>query len=180
MSVLSWCYLGTTGAAVDRAGTNSYTAASTLLSAVPGGIQFLRCGIAKDSPLPYKTERAGFVAVVDAAASLSSSVMLMAASFVTDAPVIRKTPLGNGTAWQPYTAQLSTVSGGTWVFNQPIMNWTVSEGKLPAGLTLDPVNGTISGTPTVGGVTSAFSVTCTDSYGPPQVSSPQPMTITID
>jgi hypothetical protein len=55
-----------------------------------------------------------------------------------------------------YSAQLSA-SGGV-----PPYTYAVTSGSLPAGLTLDPNSGILSGTPTTFG-TSTFVVTATDS-----------------
>ncbi|MEV6814730.1 putative Ig domain-containing protein [Micromonospora sp. NPDC051296] len=62
-----------------------------------------------------------------------------------------------GKVFTPYAYQL-TVTGGTAPFA-----WSVSAGALPAGLTLDPVTGSLSGTPTAAG-TFSFTVRVTDSF----------------
>jgi titin len=49
------------------------------------------------------------------------------------------------------------VSGGTGPFT-----WSVTDGSLPTGLTLDPTTGELSGTPSVGGE-SSFTLAATDS-----------------
>jgi Putative Ig domain len=67
----------------------------------------------------------------------------------------------NGTA---YSAPLSA-TGGT-----PSYNWSISSGKLPAGLTLAATTGTISGKPTTTG-TSSFTATVTDNSDPSQAKS---------
>lgn len=56
---------------------------------------------------------------------------------------------------EPYKASLAG-SGGT-----PPYRWTISSGALPSGLTLDPVEGVIAGTPQQGGF-SQFVVTLSD------------------
>src|SRR5207249_2854933 len=57
----------------------------------------------------------------------------------------------------PYSDTL-TVSGGT----APYKNFAVTTGALPAGLSLDPSSGTVSGTPTAGG-TFPITISATDS-----------------
>jgi hypothetical protein len=65
-----------------------------------------------------------------------------------------------------------TALGGT-----PPYTWSITSGSLPAGLTLDPNAGTISGTPTTGGNFN-FTVTVTDSENPPATASAN-MSITV-
>lgn len=77
---------------------------------------------------------------------------------VNAAPTLTFAPPPPGRAYDPYQYQL-TVTGGTGPFA-----WAVSAGSLPAGLTLDPVTGLLSGTPTVSG-TFPFTVRVTDSFG---------------
>ena len=60
-----------------------------------------------------------------------------------------------------YSATLEA-AGGAPSYN----NWTVSSGTLPAGLSLDPALGTISGTPTAKGA-SSFTIQVKDSAGTP-------------
>jgi large repetitive protein len=71
-------------------------------------------------------------------------------------PGITTTSLGVGTVGQPYREVLRA-TGGT-----PPFQWSVSQGALPAGLTLDPSSGIISGTPTTAGSTT-FQIQVTDS-----------------
>jgi len=69
---------------------------------------------------------------------------------------ISPTTLPNGTVSAPYSQALSVTgaTGGT--------TWAVTSGALPAGLTLAPSTGLISGTPTTAGG-STFTVQVTDS-----------------
>ncbi|MGW3790941.1 fibronectin type III domain-containing protein [Micromonospora arida] len=76
---------------------------------------------------------------------------------VNATPTLTFPPPPPGKAYEPYQYQL-TVTGGTGPFT-----WSVSAGSLPAGLTLDPVTGLLSGTPTVSG-TFPFTVRVTDSF----------------
>ncbi|HET9222132.1 MAG TPA: Ig domain-containing protein [Roseiflexaceae bacterium] len=48
----------------------------------------------------------------------------------------------------------------------PTPTWTVSAGLLPLGLSLDPVTGMLSGTPTIEGVYD-FSIEATNGFGSP-------------
>jgi len=78
---------------------------------------------------------------------------------VTPGPTITgggNLPAAEATA--PYSQTL-TATGGTTPFT-----WTVTDGSLPVGLSLNPTSGTISGTPTTTGSFN-FTVTLTDSLG---------------
>jgi Putative Ig domain/IPT/TIG domain len=71
----------------------------------------------------------------------------------------------------PYTATV-VVAGG-----QPTYAFSVSQGQLPTGLTLDPQTGVISGTPQALG-TFNFTVQATDSSGGPATTS-EPLSLTV-
>ena len=75
-------------------------------------------------------------------------------------PTITLNPatLPNGTAGTAYSTTVSA-TGGTAPYT-----FALTAGTLPAGLTLNPVTGQISGTPTTAG-TSNFTVTATDALG---------------
>ncbi|MGB8771035.1 MAG: Ig domain-containing protein, partial [Candidatus Korobacteraceae bacterium] len=87
--------------------------------------------------------------------------------------VITTTQLPSGTVLVPYSATLGA-SGGT-----PPYTWSET-GALPAGLSLNPSTGVISGTPPMGTTgTSNFTVTVKDSSSPP-VTAMAPVSITIN
>jgi hypothetical protein len=67
--------------------------------------------------------------------------------------------LPNGKAGVPYNATLSATAG------VPPYKWSVTQGDLPAGLSLDPSSGVISGTPTGSG-TNSFTIGVSDSANP--------------
>ena len=77
---------------------------------------------------------------------------------VRSAPSITSGVLGGGEVGISYD-QSPTVTGGT---GSP--TWSVTGGTLPAGLTLDPTTGEITGTPTTAG-TSTFTLQVTDGAG---------------
>jgi hypothetical protein len=83
---------------------------------------------------------------------------------------ITTTTLSNGTIGQPYSRPVQA-TGGTGAFT-----WTISAGRLPANLNLDPASGVISGTPTAAG-TSSFTVRVADTAGQ---SDTQSLSITIN
>ncbi len=72
---------------------------------------------------------------------------------------ITTTSLSGGTVGSAYSATLAA-TGGTTPYT-----WSISTGTLPAGLTLDPATGAITGTPSASGTTD-FTVTATDSSSP--------------
>jgi len=88
----------------------------------------------------------------------SHAVMLPVDSTAADL-AITTASLPGGTVGVAYN-QVVAVIGGT-----PLYTWSIAGGSLPAGLTLDGATGTISGTPTVQGV-SNFTIQVTDSATP--------------
>ncbi|MGW2621269.1 fibronectin type III domain-containing protein [Micromonospora taraxaci] len=96
------------------------------------------------------------VAAINAAGTGPQSAA-SASVTVNPAPTLTFAPPPPGKVYDPYQYQL-TVTGGTAPFA-----WSVSAGSLPTGLTLDPVTGLLSGTPTASG-TFPFTVRVTDSF----------------
>jgi outer membrane protein OmpA-like peptidoglycan-associated protein len=88
-------------------------------------------------------------------------------------PVVVTDSLPAGTIGTAYSQALEAGGGVT-----PYSNWQVASGSLPAGLTLAPSTGLISGTPTATG-TSSFTLTVTDSASSPAVSPATPLTLVI-
>jgi hypothetical protein len=80
--------------------------------------------------------------------------------------------LPDGTGGAAYSAKLAA-SGGIKPYT-----WSITTGALPAGLTLVPANGLISGRPSAVG-TSAFTVTVTDSQDPAATASAD-LSITVN
>jgi len=73
---------------------------------------------------------------------------------------------------QPYTGSVAKLSGGTGD-----VTYAVTSGTLPAGLTLNPSTGEVSGTPSVSG-DHHFTVSATDSATPPETVT-MPYTVNI-
>ena len=84
---------------------------------------------------------------------------------------ITTTSLPPGTVNVPYSATL-VATGGLGPYT-----WAITQGSLPAGLTLDASSGMISGTPTTAG-TSNFTVQVRDSECPPATAT-APLSITV-
>ena len=102
--------------------------------------------------------------------SASASATLLIT--VTTAPLMINTAsLPAATADVSYSAKLA-VAGGIKPYT-----WSVTNGALPAGLSLDPATGAISGKPTAPG-TAIFRVTVSDAENP-SVSASQGLNITV-
>lgn len=82
-------------------------------------------------------------------------------------------PLGDGTVGGAYLGYLVS-TGGTGTDT-----WSITNGSLPPGLTLDPNAGTITGTPTVSG-SYTFTAQVTDSSAPTQQTASASVSITVD
>ncbi len=84
---------------------------------------------------------------------------------VTVAPlIITNSSLAGGSVGAVYSSSM-VVSGGT-----PAYTWSITNGSLPAGLTLAATTGVISGTPTTAG-TSNFTLSASDNSSPVQTQS---------
>ena len=84
---------------------------------------------------------------------------------------VTTTSLPNGFQSVPYSATLAAAGG------YPPYSWTITQGTLPGGLTLNATTGTISGTPTAGGI-SSFTVQVSDNVNPAATASAS-LSITI-
>src|SRR5262245_13317159 len=93
-------------------------------------------------------------------ANWPSSRATQALSLTIDAPIFSITmpPSPDATVGRAY--QITPIATG----NVGTVSWAITSGALPAGLTFDPVTGTVSGTPTAWGNFSVV-VRGTDSWG---------------
>jgi hypothetical protein len=89
---------------------------------------------------------------------------------VNEAPSVTTTSLSEGTVGGAYAATVGA-SGGTGT-----LAWSITDGELPSGITLNPATGELSGTPTTSG-TYDFTVSVTDSNG---VSDSQALQIVVN
>lgn len=89
-------------------------------------------------------------------------------------PRIVTTSLADATQGKGYTATLKARPGTT----ESTLSWTIAEGALPEGLTIDPANGTISGTPTTAG-TYSFGISLTEEKDGDSRSARQDFTLVV-
>jgi Putative Ig domain len=118
-------------------------------------------------------QRASLVSAVVVAAGLLATwgVAGPAAAAVTK-PVVKTTSLPNATVGISYSAKLAA-SGGIAPYA-----WSVTQGALPAGLTLVPATGLIAGIPAAGS-SAGFTVQATDSENP-SLSASANLSITVN
>ena len=98
----------------------------------------------------------GYNVIVDGGA-VDDSIKKSLGDSVKYTPTITTTSLPNGTVGTYYKQKLTT--DGT----EPI-TWSISNGSLPAGLSLNKDTGEISGTPTADG-SNTFTITAENAYG---------------
>lgn len=87
-------------------------------------------------------------------------------------PIVLPDAISPLTEGQPYTGSVAKLSGGTGA-----VAYAVTDGALPAGLTLNPGTGEIAGTPSISGAYD-FTIGATDSATPPATAT-MPYTGTI-
>ena len=149
-------------AVVAQGGVPPLTWALNPLSALPPGISFNQ-STGQFSGVPTSTGTFNFtVQVHDSALPTSQVAGPIAFSITVQQPPalqITTSSLADGSTGTGYTGPLNATGG------VPPYTWSVTQGQLPAGLTLTTNSnstGTISGTPTLAG-TSTFTVAVADS-----------------
>ena len=110
-------------------------------------------------------------AVIVVAALLATWGVAGPAAAVVTKPVVKTAPLPQATAGVAYSAKLAA-SGGIAPYT-----WSVTQGALPAGLTLVPTTGLIAGIPAEGS-SASFTVQATDSENP-SLSASASLSITV-
>jgi len=123
---------------------------------VSGGAKYINVGFGNSTRTPSQfvtpTTKAGYRTYTD-----KESTVWVGNKPGPVAPAITTAFLASGAVGKAYTARLSGV--GT----EPI-SWSISEGSLPAGLSIDSATGVISGTPGEPGV-YAFAVRASNAGG---------------
>ncbi|WP_433040426.1 putative Ig domain-containing protein [Dactylosporangium sp. CS-033363] len=136
-------------------GLAPYTWAVTAGALPPGLTLDPATGAVSGTPTGYGTGSVT-VTLTDAASGTQSRTLSLT---VAPADLIPQTaPVPAGTRDSPYSTTLAA-TGGTAPYT-----WSVAQGALPAGLSLDPATGAITGTPTTRG-TNLVTVRATDSAG---------------
>jgi hypothetical protein len=102
--------------------------------------------------------------VTDSSSTPQTQSATLSLVIAPTAIAITSSTLSGGTKGSSYSSLLQA-SGGTTPYT-----WSISAGSLPAGLSLAPSTGLISGTPTATGTTN-FSVTVADAGNPVQTAS---------
>jgi uncharacterized protein (TIGR03437 family) len=151
-------------------GTPPYSSWTIASGSLPPGLT-LNSGTGVISGIPSTSTGSPFAFTVtvkdsNGVNSPPASLSIALASSLT----ITTTSLPNGAVGTSYSQTLGA-AGGT-----PPYTWTLSSGSLPAGLTLNPTSGAITGVPTTVGMIS-FSVTVKDSNS--NTAGPQNLSITI-
>ena len=150
--VLNSAYTTTLAAA---GGTPPYTWTVTGGTLPPGLTLESSTGILRGTP----TAAGSFafsVTVTDSRSATATKELAISIGAVL--AITTASPLTSGAVGTPYSLTLATTGGKT------PYSWSLASGTLPSGLTLNPVSGFISGTPTAAGNFS-FVLQVTDSAG---------------
>uniref|UniRef100_Q01TD0 Ig family protein n=1 Tax=Solibacter usitatus (strain Ellin6076) TaxID=234267 RepID=Q01TD0_SOLUE len=155
-------------AATGGSGTQTWQLASGTL---PAGLTLSTSGQISGTPTVAGAATPLSFKVTDSGTPIQSATVNLSLTIATGPLTITTTLLPDGIATVPYSKTL-TATGG----QMPYL-WSVQSGRLPTGLTLDPLTGTISGTP-AGAITSSMVFKVTDSSSPVQTATMQlPLTI---
>ena len=141
-------------------GSTPYTWKFPSGSSPPGWLSLSSGGTLSGTP-PVSAENTSLpvmVAVTDSTSTTATSSLSIQVAAPGPLAITTMSPLPGATLGTAYSDTLQA-SGGV-----PPYSWSVTPSSLPAGLTLDPSTGVISGTPTATG-TSNFTATVTDSTG---------------
>ena len=171
-------YSSQTLLAKGGAGTDTWKLASG--SSLPAGLILSSAGVISGTPNGNFVGPTTFTVVVtdsETPTAQTATAGLSIAITVAPLTVSNSGSLPTGVANSVYPGVTLQAAGGI----QPFINWTVVGGNtnLPPGLTLNPVTGAISGTPTTAGTTT-FTVTVTDSEATPKTATSASLSITVN
>jgi hypothetical protein len=143
--------------AFTAAGGSAPYAYDIAAGALPDGLSLDgTSGVISGQPTKAGTFSGIVVRATDAAGRTAQTT----ASIAIAAPLrIAGTPTDVGTVGQSYSASFGA-SGGTGPYA-----FSLASGTLPAGLSLSPTSGTVSGKPTVAGLAEGLTVKVTDAAG---------------
>jgi hypothetical protein len=160
--------------AVQASGGTTPYAWSVTVGTLPAGLSLASAtGLISGTPTATGTSKVT-VTVTDAGSPAQTQSVKLSIVIAAPAPTtltIGTSTLPTGTKGTSYSSALQA-GGGTTPYA-----WSITAGGLPAGLTLTPATGLLSGTPTATGTTS-FTAMVTDSGSPAQTKS-VPLSIVV-
>ncbi len=137
-------------------GSNIFTSWSIISGSLPDGLDIVPPNGTPTTPGSFTFT----VQVYDnTSTTATQSLTIVIDDALIESPLITTPSLPDGMVYVPYFWTLEAANGsGTYVA------WAITSGDLPAGLSLNPDTGSISGTPTSAGLFS-FIAQVTDSNG---------------
>ena len=152
-------------------GTGTYSSWALTAGTLPAGLTLnTSTGTVFGNPSTPGTSSGLQFTVTDSHGATATSGLL--SIIISSAPSVTTTTLATATRSQVGYSQTLTSAGGT----API-TWSISTGTLPAGLTLAPSTGVISGTVGGAATTQPFTVVATDANA---VAASKSLTITVN
>jgi hypothetical protein len=147
---------------------------SVASGSLPAGLSLSSAGVISGIPSGTISTSNFTVTVTDSQTPMGATKTASLSIVVTEPPLtVTTTSLAGGSTGNAYSQTLQAI-GGTLPYS-----WSVSVGTLPAGLTLNPSTGTITGSPSATG-TSNFTVKVTDSATPTHATATAALSIVIN
>jgi hypothetical protein len=149
---------------------------SISVGALPAGLTInANTGVISGTPTGSATGLINFTVKVTDSEQPSGSATAALSITITAAPLsVVTSSLPTGVAQSVYPGATLQAAGGVSPYT-----WSVTNGSLPAGLSLNGSTGAISGTPTASGTTT-FTVTVTDSETPTPQHATKDLSITVN
>ncbi len=140
-------------AIVATGGSGSYSFAP--IGSLPAGLTLNADGTISGTPLPSAITSSFQVKVTDTVLGNAVTVTTSNCTITVYQQLAATCANGTGIVGTPYSSAI-TVTGGSGSYSFALI------GSLPAGLSLNPTTGTITGTPLPSAITSSFQVKVTD------------------